>query len=197
MVNGRTGADKIGSTAPPIAAGRVRLRDIAEADFDAVHRYASDPRVTANLCWGPNSAEQTRAFLARAGLEAGAEPRSAYSLGIEEIAADEIIGGIHLRPYGEEPGALELGYCLRADCWGRGLASEAVAAMTAFGFRHLRARCVVAEVFTANPASARILEKLNFRPGEAFERHVTCRDERHESRLFTLYRETWLAADPQ
>ncbi len=196
-MNDRTGADDRGSTAPPIAAGRVQLRDFTGADFDAVHRYASDPRVTANLCWGPNSAEQTRAFLARAEREAGAVPRSAYSLGIEEIAAGEIIGGIHLRPHGEEPGAFELGYCLRFDRWGRGLASEAVTALTAFGFRHLRARRVVAEVFTANPASARILEKLNFRPGEAFERHVTCRDERYESRLFTLGRETWLAADPQ
>lgn len=190
MMNHRTGADNRGSTAPPIAAGRVQLRDFTEADFDAVHRYASDSRVTANLCWGPNSAEQTRAFLARAEMEAEAKPRTAYSLGIEEIAAKEIIGGIHLRQHGDEPGAFELGYCLRSDRWGRGLASEAVTAMTAFGFRHLRARRVVAEVFIANPASARILEKLSFRPGEAFERHITCRDERHESRLFTLGRET-------
>lgn len=189
-----TTAATSGPTPPPIIARRLRLRDFTAADFDAVHRYASDPRVTANLCWGPNSAEQTRAFLAQAESEATTEPRLEYNLGIEENAPCAIIGGIHLRPRSDTPDTFELGYCLRPDRWGNGLASEAVAAMTAFGFEHLKARRLVAEVFTSNPASGRILEKLGFQPGLAFERRVTCRDERHESRLFTLNRETWQAS---
>lgn len=186
----RNSSGSAASVVLPVVAERVLLRDFTEADFDAVHQYAADPRVTANLCWGPNSAEQTRAFIAQARLEANREPRAAFNLGIEEIAAGEIIGGIHLRPRSESPGTFELGYCLRADRWGNGLASEAVAAMTALGIEQVKAQRIVAEVFVSNPASARILEKLGFQSGPAFERHVACRDERHQSRLFILKRET-------
>lgn len=179
------------SAAPPIVTPRLRLRDFTEADFDAVHRYASDPRVTATLCWGPNSAGQTRAFLATAVMEAAADPRSTYNLGIEETTAGEIIGGIGLRPRDEEPVTFELGYCLRPDYWGAGLATEAVAAISAFGFEQLGVRRIVAEVFVSNPASGRVLEKLGFRAGPIFQRHVTCRDEHHDSRLFTLEHRAW------
>lgn len=184
------GADE-GSTAPPIVTPRLQLRDFTEADFDAVHRYASDPRVTATLCWGPNSAGQTRAFLATAVMEAAAEPRTTYNLGIEETTNGEIIGGIGLRPRDDGPATFDLGYCLRPDCWGAGLATEAVAAISAFGFERLGARRIVAEVFTSNAPSGRVLEKLGFRPGDIFQRHVTCRDEHHDSRLFTLDPQTW------
>lgn len=174
------------AAAPPIVTPRLRLRDFTGADFDAVHRYASDPRVTATLCWGPNSAGQTRAFLATAAMEAAADPRLTYNLGIEESTNGEIIGGIGLRPRDDGPATFELGYCLRPDYWGAGLATEAVAAMTAFGFGRLAANRIVAEVFVSNGASGRVLEKLGFRPGQTFQRHVTCRDEHHDSRLFTL-----------
>lgn len=176
----------------PLVTPRLRLRDFTEDDFDAVHRYASDPRVTATLCWGPNSEGQTRAFLAAAAMEAESEPRVTYSLGIEASVTGEIIGGIGLRPRGDETAVFELGYCLRPDHWGAGLASEAVGAMTAFGFECLGARQLAAEVFLANPGSARVLEKLGFRPGRVFERRVCCRDERHESRLFRLARAEWI-----
>lgn len=179
------------SAAPPIVTPRLRLRDFTEADFDAVHRYASDPRVTATLCWGPNSAGQTRAFLATAALEASADPRLTYNLGIEEATDGEVIGGIGLRPRDGEPATFELGYCLRPDYWGAGLATEAVAAITAFGFERLAAHRIVAEVFESNGASGRVLEKLGFRPGHTFQRHVTCRNEYHDSRLFTLDRQAW------
>jgi RimJ/RimL family protein N-acetyltransferase len=179
------------SAPPPVVTPRLRLRDFTEADFDAVHRYASDPRVTATLCWGPNSPGQTRAFLATAVMEAAAEPRSTYNLGIEETTEGEIIGGIGIQPRGDEPAAFELGYCLRPDYWGAGLATEAVAAITAFGFQRLAANLIVAEVFVSNAASGRVLEKLGFRAGHTFQRHVTCRDEDHDSRQFTLDRQAW------
>lgn len=178
--------------AVPLRTERLRLRDFTSGDFDAVHAYASDPRVTDNLCWGPNTPEQTRAFLDKAARETRAVPRTGFSLGIEETAVPCIIGGIHIHPHGREAGTRELGYCLHPDFWGRGLASEAASAIVAFGFETLQARRLVAEVFASNAASTHILEKLGFHPGATFERHITHRDERHRARLFTLDRDTWL-----
>lgn len=179
-------------TGLPLVTRRLRLRDFTRGDFPAVHRYACDPKVTSNLCWGPNSEEQTRAFLETAAIKAGTKPRTEYDLGIEVLDESEVIGGINIRLRDGEQAAYELGYCLRPDKWGMGLGSEAVSGAIAFGFERLNARRILAEVFQDNGASARILEKLGFVAGRPFTRHVSCRNESHMSRLFTLDRKTWL-----
>jgi [ribosomal protein S5]-alanine N-acetyltransferase len=39
---------------------RLILREYDPDDFDAVHAYASDPRVATFVEWGPNQPEDTR-----------------------------------------------------------------------------------------------------------------------------------------
>ena len=60
----------------PIQTSRLELRDFRAKDFDAVHAYASDPLVTRFTSWGPNSEEETRAFLDSVTAEAAAIPES-------------------------------------------------------------------------------------------------------------------------
>ena len=55
-----------------------------------------------------------------------------------------------------------LGYWLGEDFWGRGIMTEAVAALTDFSFRNFPLRRISAEVFANNPASTRVLEKAGF-----------------------------------
>ena len=59
-------------------------------------------------------------------------------------------------------GSAELGFLLRPDCWGRGLASEAVGAVIQHGFDALGLTRLAAAVQTANLAAARVLEKNRF-----------------------------------
>ncbi|SNT66041.1 Acetyltransferase (GNAT) domain-containing protein [Asanoa hainanensis] len=49
-----------------LRTSRLLLRELTDADHAAVHRYASDPDVTRFMAWGPNSVEETVAFLADA-----------------------------------------------------------------------------------------------------------------------------------
>lgn len=181
---------------PPIRTARLRLRDYAPPDFEDVHRYASDPRVTAALCWGPNTPDQTRAFLAQAKLEAEGHPRLRFSLGIESSESHRIIGGVHIHPHPGEPAVFAIGYCLEPTHWGRGLGSEVAAGIVRFGFEQLDAKRLVAEAFLSNTGSERILRCMGFRPGEPFERRVACRGERHQARLFTLDKQDWLKRHP-
>src|SRR5213593_922881 len=55
-----------------------------------------------------------------------------------------------------------LGYWLGEDFWGRGIMTEAVAALTDLCFELFRLRRISAEVFANNPASARVLGKTSF-----------------------------------
>jgi RimJ/RimL family protein N-acetyltransferase len=58
---------------------------------------------------------------------------------------------------------LELGFHLRPEHWGKGLATEAARAAIAFAFDRLRSEELFAGHHPANAASARTLRKLGFR----------------------------------
>ncbi|MCH8488350.1 MAG: GNAT family N-acetyltransferase [Oceanicaulis sp.] len=69
------------------------------------------------------------------------------------------LGVIGLHPHGD--GVWELGYWLAASAWGRGIATEAGAAMIADA-RIRGIERLIAGHFSDNPASARVLIKLGF-----------------------------------
>lgn len=66
-------------------------------------------------------------------------------------------GWFSLRPIGE--GVAELGYRLRRDAWGRGLATEGALALVEWGFVESGLDRIVATAMAANQASRRVLEK--------------------------------------
>lgn len=72
----------------------------------------------------------------------------------------EVIGSVDLSLIAE--GSAELGFLLRSDCWGQGLASEAVGAVVAHGFGPMGLTHVAAATQTGNRAAARVLEKNGF-----------------------------------
>ena len=70
----------------------------------------------------------------------------------------------HLSLGRRQSGDWDIGYSLSPDYWGQGLGTEAARALCGFGFRMLKIRSVLADVFTDNPGSTRVLEKMGFRP---------------------------------
>jgi RimJ/RimL family protein N-acetyltransferase len=75
----------------------------------------------------------------------------------------EAVGGIGVMPRtGIRRRTGELGYWLGHAHWGRGIASEAVAAVVPVAFRRLPLLRVAATVFSPNVASMRVLEKNGF-----------------------------------
>ncbi len=82
-----------------------------------------------------------------------------YAIEVNGLAA----GGISLRlQKGIENRGANIGYWLGEAHWGRGIVTEAVQALTAFGFEQLDLLRVSAKVFEWNPASRRVLEKAGF-----------------------------------
>ncbi|HEU0275430.1 MAG TPA: GNAT family N-acetyltransferase [Candidatus Udaeobacter sp.] len=73
------------------------------------------------------------------------------------------VGGMGIHP-GQDVHShtATLGYWLGEDFWGRGIMTHAVSALTDFWLQNLPVRRISAEVFSNNPASARVLEKAGF-----------------------------------
>lgn len=58
--------------------------------------------------------------------------------------------------------SMEIGYWVGEEFWGRGIVSEAVGAVTAYGFERFDIVRIYADVFDWNLASARVLEKNGY-----------------------------------
>ena len=172
---------------------RLKFRDFAPGDFEAVHAYASDPRVTQFTSFGPNSEDDTHEFLRRVALAAAANPRHDYTLAIVESASGRVIGGCGLdRVDGVGPQYV-LGYCLDARYWRRGYASEAVRRIVTFGFGDLGAWRICAHVFVGNDASARVLRRLGFRLEGTHRQCVRARGIWHDAMTFAMLAPEWTA----
>jgi [ribosomal protein S5]-alanine N-acetyltransferase len=81
------------------------------------------------------------------------------SLAICTRDRDELVGAIGLnieRPHSRA----EVGYWIAREEWGKGYATEAARSIVAFGLTELELRRVEGRIFTRNPASGRVLEKI-------------------------------------
>ena len=126
-----------------ISTERLVLREYAAGDHDAVHAFASDPRVCGFVEWGPNTPEDTRAFLRACLDEQNAEPRQTYTLAITvdgRVIGFDRADARRLRRRHRRNRRAEIGYVLAADAWGNGYATEAAAAMLDFARESLGMR---------------------------------------------------------
>ena len=136
--------------------GRLILREFTTEDFDAVHKYATDPEVYKYQPWGPNTVDDTKDFIQGAISRRLKSPRVDYELAVEHPEVG-LIGGCGI--YGFEVWKAEIGYTLRRDMWGKGYGTEVVATLIHFGFHQLGLHRVEASCDTRNIASYRVMEK--------------------------------------
>jgi [ribosomal protein S5]-alanine N-acetyltransferase len=72
------------------------------------------------------------------------------------------VGGIGFSGLPNEEGKSMIGYGLDVRYYGRGIATEALAAMVLWGFGNSDLRCIIAETPIVHAASHRVLQKNNF-----------------------------------
>jgi RimJ/RimL family protein N-acetyltransferase len=94
-----------------------------------------------------------------------------FCYGVFERPGGAIVGGcgLHTR---SGPHSRELGYWLRSDRWGRGLATELAAALTRVAFAVDEVERVDLRCTPDNRRSARVAEKLGFRHEATLRRRV-------------------------
>jgi RimJ/RimL family protein N-acetyltransferase len=171
-----------------IATERLVLRRWREADRLPFRRLNADPRVMEFMP-GALRAEQSDALVAR--IESHFE-RHGFGLWAAELREGErFLGFIGLSVPGFEAAfmpAVEIGWRLDADYWGRGLATEGARAVMRHGFEALELDGVVSFTVPGNLRSRRVMEKLGMRhdAGDDFEHPVL--PVGHPMRRHVLYR---------
>jgi len=148
---------------------RLILRKFDQADVEALFSFRGDPEIMRFSVNGPATREDLRAkYLpsclkrySRDGLGQWAVIRKSDGALIGEC-------GICVQQVDSEK-QYEIGYRLRRDCWGQGLATEAARACRDYGFTKAGLSRLVSVIEAENVASVRVAEKT----GMTFEKHVS------------------------
>ena len=152
----------------PLQTARLLLRRPVASDAPAIfERYASDPDVTRYLAWRRHQAlDQTEAFVDLSDAEWARWPVGPLLICLRDGGA--LIGGTGLSFETQHRAAT--GYVLAKDQWGKGYATEALAAIVelagSVGIQRLYATCHV-----DHRASARVMEKCGFEREALMRRH--------------------------
>jgi RimJ/RimL family protein N-acetyltransferase len=116
-----------------------------------------------------------------------------WTFGVFDSGASRVLGGAGLHPRGDAD-TLSIGYWIRTDATGQGLATEAAAALcdTAFeccGIERVEIRCDA-----QNHRSAAIPRRLGFRLTTSMrERSITSHGAERETLVWTLQRPEYLS----
>ncbi|MCL1965013.1 MAG: GNAT family N-acetyltransferase [Firmicutes bacterium] len=143
-----------------IETERLVLRAYTENDFAAVHSYASRVENVRYMPFGPNSEEETRAFISMAIAKAGETPCDNVQYAVTLKSTGALIGGCSLALTG---GGAEIGWMLHRDHWRQGYGTEMGKALLTFGFDALCLHRIVARCDAENHASYRVMEKIGMR----------------------------------
>jgi RimJ/RimL family protein N-acetyltransferase len=163
---------------------RSTLRPWRVGDEASLIRHANNRRVWRNLSRLPHpyTTADAHAWIARASPQS---PVTDLAITVD----GEAVGGI-----GVELGrdvfhrSAEIGYWLGEDYWGRGIATEAVRALTEYAFVTFDLCRLHAGVFEWNPASMRVLEKAGYTLEARHRKNVTKDGETIDRLVYALVR---------
>lgn len=140
----------------PPSTERLHLVRVRAEHIDHFVELDSDPEVMRFISGGePNSRARYEQDLLPRMMAYEGEPHGFLSA----FERGRFVGWFHLRPSVADDRILELGYRLRRDAWGRGLATEGGRALVRHAFEALDQPAVDACADPRNEASIRVMVK--------------------------------------
>lgn len=159
---------------PIIETGRLILREVTTEDATDMFNYLSDKDVVEPMGLAPcQTVKDVRDEISwyRLIYEEGTGIR----WGITLKDSGKVIGSCGFLNMVTKHYRAEVGYELSKDYWGKGIASEALEALVAYGYQHFQLERIEALIEPANLASQKLVEKQGFKR-EGLLRHYefTC-----------------------
>jgi len=169
---------------PELKTERLQLIQITQSHLEDYYQLFSDERVARYYNILPFS-EQKDAQKYIDWFESRFNEGLGIRWGIALKGEKNIIGTLGFNNYKENHRA-NIGYDLRFDFWNKGLMTEALRAVIAFGFNELGINRMEAEVMMGNAASERVLGKLGFKREGALREWMYWNDRYYDMIMFSL-----------
>lgn len=169
---------------PVLLTERLRLREPAAYDSDAVHSILSLPEVTrfSNLPDAPKKARSDK--FTRWMCSAFARGKGCAWI-IQDLRSDAVLGAVRFNSLDKASKCGEIGYELHPSFWGNGFMSEAVEAVARCGFDVFFLNRIEAWTLPGNGASDRVLEKAGFRYEGTLRQKARFKNAFHDIRIFS------------
>jgi len=153
---------KTGNSFPALATKRLRLRQFAQRDLQGLHACFGDEE--AMRYWNTpacTSEAETGRWLEH--LAKTTSPYEYLAWAVADKRSDRCIGMINYHHREARNARLEIGYILARARQGRGLMTEAVAALVTYCLEDLAVHRIEALIHPDNVPSIRLVERLGFR----------------------------------
>ena len=177
---------------PTIETPRLALRSVEPRDVGALFAIFSDPE-SMRYWSSPPMRDPAEAEALLADIIRHAEAGTLFQWGIAERENDRVIGTCTLFKLETQHRRAELGYIIRRDHWGRGLAREALTALLHHAFSERKLHRLEADVDPRNSRSIRLVERLGFKlEGHLRERYLVG-DDIQDSLMYGILATEWRA----
>jgi ribosomal-protein-alanine N-acetyltransferase len=141
-----------------IKTKRLVLRSWEPEDAKELAKIANNPKITKNLVDTFPSPYTLKCAKAWIKTNKGRKRQTHFAITID----NKIAGGIGFSIDKDNKFSAGGGYWLGEEYWGKGIATEALIAVTDYTFKKFKLQRMYAKVYTWNPASARVLEKAGY-----------------------------------
>jgi ribosomal-protein-alanine N-acetyltransferase len=162
---------------------RLVIREFQFTDWIDVHGYASNPEVITHMLWGPNTEEETQAFVIHTIDMQRKSPRMDYEFAITLKSTGKLIGGAGIHASDRQG---EIGYCFHPDYWRQGYASEAALEILRFGFKELDLHRIFATCRPNNISSSNVMKKIGMTYEGHLREHMYYKEKWHDSFQYSI-----------
>ncbi|MBR1199784.1 GNAT family N-acetyltransferase [Bradyrhizobium sp. AUGA SZCCT0158] len=168
---------------PALSTKRLTLRAATPKDVPAVRALMSVPDVTRFSNWpdAPSTAQVERSVRWMSRLH-GSGKGCGWIIEISGTRA--LAGAIRFNSIEKKWRCGQIGYELHPDYWGKGLMTEAVRAVVAYGHQTFRLNRIDAWTLPGNAASDRVLEKSGFQYEGTMRQKAWFKGAFHDFRMF-------------
>ena len=171
---------------------RLILRDFREEDWRDVHEYGSDPEVVNYLPWGPNTEEQSKAFISRVLTQQKTLPRFTFDFAMVNKMTNRVMGSCSIIIQDAANRKAMIGYVLNRRYWNQGYVTEAAREVVSYGFDELRLHRIYAACDPANTGSYRIMEKIGMQREGYLREHKLFKGLWRDFLLYSILEKEWL-----
>ena len=113
-----------------------------------------------------------------------------FAVSLREEPA-QLVGGVGIWHTSRAQRSGELGYWVRSDLTGNGMATEAAEALLPLGFQHMRLHRILMRIGVGNVSSRRVAEKLGFSYEGVAREEIMVRGQWMDHEVFSLLEREW------
>ncbi|MCM0622874.1 GNAT family N-acetyltransferase [Nocardioides bruguierae] len=164
------------------------LRPIQVSDVDRIHEWASREEACRFQAWGPNTPEETAAFVTEAAAT-WVHPVGSRVVYAAETLADGVVGVGEITRCGSS--CREIAYAVHVDLWGRGLGTQVARLLVSAAFADPSVERVQATCDPRNHASAAVLRHAGLIVEGTIRHSLRLRDGWRDSLMHSILRDEW------